>query len=229
MKKFTSTFKRLGEVQLPVFAGVRVMMMPILIGRADSVPDSIGDWRPVLSGLFEKFPKHEGEIGYVTIDEKHLAAGQTHRRAGLHVDGVFQGGAGGWGGGSPGGPWASKSSGMVLVSSPAGCRAWNQKFEGEPGPEGECDHLRDQLKDEGTILEPGVAYWCGGLCVHESMPQRKRTKRQFLRLSLPSKAPWFEGYTENPLGVKPAGEILPRRPFMDYQDPSPILAGVPMS
>jgi hypothetical protein len=47
------------------------------------------------------------------------------------------------------------------------------------------------------------------------MPMKTATKRQFVRLSLPSDGPWFEGYTENPLGIKPPVEILPRREFMD--------------
>ncbi len=221
--KFKSVFRKLGSVKLPNFNGDRIMMMPVLIGDKSSLPESIDRWIPTITSLFEHFPKHGGKVGYVTIDEKYIPPGSTHRRRGLHVDGVYKGGAGGWGGG--GGAWASQSNGMVLVSNPAGCRAWNQEFEGTPGDEGECDHLSDQLDGEGMILEPGVAYWCGGFCVYESMPQTSSVKRQLLRLSLPSTAPWFEGYTKNPLGVEPSGPILPRRDFMDDE----ILAGVPMS
>ncbi len=60
-----------------------------------------------------------------------------------------------------------------------------------------------------------MVYWMHGLCVHESVPQYKTVPRQFVRLSLPSRAPWFEGYTENPYGVMPTGPILPRREFMN--------------
>jgi hypothetical protein len=59
---------------------------------------------------------------------------------------------------------------------------------------------------------PGVAYWCGPLTVHEALPMRQETARQFVRLSGPSDAPWHEGYTVNPLGIRPTGPIAPRRP-----------------
>ena len=71
------------------------------------------------------------------------------------------------------------------------------------------------------MLRPETAYWMNATCVHESLPMRSNTRRQLLRLSLPSTAPWFEGYTESPLGVKPTGPILPRRDtFMDWDQPA---------
>lgn len=172
---------------------------------------------PALSGMAD----FAGQVGYLTIDEKMVEPGETHRRRGLHVDGVYANGAGGWSGGSGGGGWGGgdapgmKATGMLTVSSVSGCRAWCQDFKGWPGAEGECDHLSDQCQDEScAVLSPSVAYWLDALCVHESLPMKARTPRQFVRLSLPSTAPWFDGYTENPLGVKPTGPILPRREFM---------------
>jgi hypothetical protein len=53
------------------------------------------------------------------------------------------------------------------------------------------------------------------MCVHESVPVATDTERTFVRLSMPSTAPWFEGYTVNPKGILPTGPILPRRTFMD--------------
>ena len=103
-----------------------------------------------------------------------------------------------------------------MVSSHVGCRAWNANLTGWPGWEGECDHLAPQLPNESAVVfEAGKAYWVDGMCVHESIPMDMSTARAFVRLSLPSMAPWFEGYTENPLGIKPSGKILPRRTFMD--------------
>lgn len=52
-----------------------------------------------------------------------------------------------------------------------------------------------------------------GLCVHESVEQKEDCERIFVRLSMPSAAPWFEGYTKNPLGILPTGKILPKREF----------------
>jgi hypothetical protein len=209
---FNSEFNRVGQVQLPEFSGTRVMMMPVIIGEPESVP--IPAYKKAVAALFDMADRcHAGKVGYLTIDEKIVRAGETHRLQGLHVDGVYKGQWGGWGGG--GGGWGSVSTGMLTVASLPGCRAWRGTFNGLPGLEGECEHLRDQLPDEGTLFGAGDVFWVSGLCVHESVPMAQETPRQFVRLSMPSGAPWFEGYTENPLGVKPRGPILPRRPQMD--------------
>lgn len=210
---FTSEFRQVGEIQLPPFTDTRVMMLPIFIGDKDSLPDFMSHYRWTAHRLFGMTsPVHHGKVGYLTVDEKVVETDQTHRRAGLHVDGgTSRGMDRGWGGG--GRPWAA--NGMLTVSSHIGCRAWAQDFSGEPEEEGNCEHLRGQLTSDGTLLTPGVVYWLGALCVHESTPQPSPVRRQFVRLSMPSTAPWYDGYTENPLGVKPTGQILPRRVFMD--------------
>lgn len=208
---FESKFEVHGSIYLPEWSGVRVMMLPIELGKIDSLPDSLKQWKPTMVKMFELAPNKFG-IGYLTIDEKIVPAGDTHRRSGLHVDGVFNGSSGGWGGGGGGG-WGS--NGMLTVASHVGCRAWNQTFIGWPGKDGECDHLADQCGTP-TVFKAGVVYQLDGLCVHESLEQKENVPRQFVRLSMPSTAPWFEGYTENPKGVKPTGPILPRRKFMDY-------------
>jgi hypothetical protein len=217
---FESLFERVGEVQLPEFSGVRVMMLPVIVGDVESLPAFVENYKTLFRSLCEaqQALAHHGEVGYLTIDEKIVEPSSTHRRGGLHVDGVYQGSAGPWGGGfgRPGGSWGSVGNGMLTVSNPAGCLAYRKTFVGWPGMEGECDHLADQCtEDAATMFEPNVLYWVDGLCVHESVPMTVRTPRQFVRLSLPSDGPWFEGYTENPLGVKPTGEILPPRVFMN--------------
>jgi hypothetical protein len=187
------------------------MMMPVILGDMKSVPDILHHYKPALEALFD-MGGHKNSVGYVTIDEKLLAPGDTTRRPGLHVDGVYHGRMGAWGGG---GPWGSVGNGMLTASSYPACKAWNQTFFGMPGPEGECNHLKDCLReDKGHMFKAGEVYWLDGLCVHESLPVTEHVVRQFIRVSLPSNGPWFEGYTENPLGVKPSGPILPPREFM---------------
>lgn len=213
-QKFVSKFERRGIVRLPDPQGTRIMMMPIVLGDVASVPDAYKDWHAVLLALFETAAQHNGQVGYLTIDEKLVEAAETHRRAGLHVDGVHNGSTGAWGGG--GGGWGSVGNGMLTVASHVGCQAWNQEFEGLTDNEGGCEHLRSQCRDENkAVFGPGEVFWLDGLCVHESIKQPRPVFRQFLRLSMPSCAPWFDGYTVNPLGVQPTGPILPRRIFMD--------------
>lgn len=210
---FQSEFKRVGHVAFPKFSGLRVMMMPVRLGDEATVP---APYQDMMRQLFALCPEQAGKVGYLTIDEKFVPAGEPHRLGGAHVDGIFEGKAGGiWGGEpSPGGGWGSARTGMLTVASEVGCRAWQGTVDGWPGFEGECAHLVDQL-GKPTVFQPGDVYWLGGLCVHESMPQPKRLPRQFVRLSMPSEAPWFEGYTPSPVGVAPTGPILPRRRQMD--------------
>ena len=211
MKNFSSRYERLAPIQFPHWTGVRIMMLPFLLEDIESLPDSLRHWAGATKQLCNLSHIKAG-VAYLTIDERIVAAGDSHRRGGLHVDGVGSDGmAGAWGGGG-GGPWAKK--GMLLASNPAGCRAYNQDFEGQPASNGECEHLRTQCGD-GELLEPNVAYWCDGLCVHESLPFQQDTQRTLVRLSMPSDAPWYQGYTRNPKGIKPTGPILPQREFQN--------------
>lgn len=283
---FQSVVDPIGNVLLPDFTGLRIMMMPFLLEDvAGSIPESMRQWKPAISRMLEKAPKSKG-VAYLTIDEAMVKAGETHRRPGLHVDGIgpspetiyggwggggtpFIGswggggnypppppvapkpvappkppkfvptpenpGYGGWGGGhwKPGvGGWGSgmssqltgihgggrqskeeaRMTGMLVAASVYGCRGWDQEVDGFPLAEGVCEHLRPQLRDESQIrMLAGQAYFCSPLAVHESVPMVRDTKRQFVRISMPSDAPWYDGYTVNPLGVLPEGPIHPAR------------------
>ncbi len=215
-EEFDSLCRKVGGVELPGFTGVRVMMMPVVIGDLDKVPAQLQMWQQTLKELFDMADPFTGQIGYLTIDEKRVKPGHSHRRMGYHVDGVHDGGVGGWGGGRGGG-WGSVGTGMLTVASHIGCRAWNKVgVKGWPDKEGGCEHLANQFAPQDAIVfQPNEVYWLDGLCVHESLLQPAPVLRQFVRLSMPSEAPWFEGYTKNPHGVEPTGPVLPRRQFMD--------------
>lgn len=228
------------NIPLPAFRGLRILMMPIIYGDPESVPDK--DCLPMLEAMGKVFQSHKGQVVYLTVDQKRVQPGKTHRRPGLHVDGYPHtltdarfsqmpevhgiwagyahggtwGGGGGWGGGKGPMYWFD-GTGLLTVSSVVGCRAWNQEFQGDPKPEGDCDHLRAECRPEcEVVLQPNTLYWMNPSCVHESMPMDVETERTFVRLSLPSKCDWYEGCTPNPLGIKPTGKINRRRTaFMD--------------
>lgn len=214
---FESKFFFKGLVEFPQYSGTRVMMMPLLLGNMETIPEMLKHYKDFIYSLFKMTdPNHYGKVGYLTIDEKEVQGGKTHRRMGLHVDGVYNASCGGWGG--DGGGWGSVSTGMLTVASAPGCKAYSQPFSGVIGKDGECDLIKDQcLEDSSKLFESNHVYWLSGLTVHESVPMERTIKRQFVRLSMPSKAPWFQGYTENPLGIKPTGSILPRREFMSIK------------
>lgn len=53
------------------------------------------------------------------------------------------------------------------------------------------------------------SFWCNATCVHESFLMKEDCERTFVRLSMPNDAPWYNGYTKNPKGIKPTGVIIP--------------------
>lgn len=208
----TSTFRKIWNhtpLEFPEFTGTRIMMMPVRLGYGYGVPTPYSIILYHLYSVMER--RFFNEIGYLTIDEQDLDVGKTLRRPGWHVDGYYHGNCGAWGGGGGnGGSWGSVGNGMLLVSNTSHCEAVLGMAEGEPGPEGECEHR--QIRGLGhTLFEPGEVYWLDGGCIHRSLEVTEPTRRQLVRLSMPSSGPWFEGYTENPEGILPSNEILPAR------------------
>ena len=215
MKGFTSTGYKVGNIKhlFPKFTRVRVMMMPFYAQDLETIPESIAGYKNAIREMLKGTPEHckfwDGNTAYLTIDEKELEHGQCQRKEGLHIDGMYRGQlAGAWGG--SGGGWGSCGNGMLLASNTDDlCKMWLGDFDGVPINDGDCEHLRGQLasKDEFSFKE-GDVVWADGMCVHQSFAPTKATKRQFIRISLPNNSPWFVGYTENPLGIKPSGEII---------------------
>lgn len=208
-------YEPLGSVPMPsTYPDTGIMHMPLVLGEAPPVPAA---FVATIRALYAYCTEHHGSVGYVTIDARDLAPNETHRRAGIHVDGVFQGSAGSWGGG--GGGWGSATTGMLTVADAPGCRIWDCVVSPAAcGPDGEVEHLRNLL-GEGHTMSPGTAYRVHGLAPHESFAAPVRRRRAFVRLSMPSTAPWFDGYTPSPCGVRPTGPILPRRKYMERKQP----------
>ena len=196
-----STISSQGVIELPKPSNIRIMMMPFMFRDVrGSLPGNLQAW---VGPLEEMIGDRESEldVAYLTIDEAFVKRGEHHRRPGLHVDG-----AGGWGGGT----WGT--SGMLVTASHFACRAWNQDFEGEVGDEGDCEHLRPQLREDAIIdLIPGQFFHLNRTAVHETFVMPEDALRQFVRISEPNDSPWFANYTPNPTGVEPLGEILPSR------------------
>jgi hypothetical protein len=217
-------------------------MMPLRIEDIETLPNDLAHYKQTVLDLIAVSPVQKG-VAYLTIDERQLKAGQTLRLRGLHVDGL----------GAEGkldmSVWATSGvqyeckqhwndakrcwyesaagiGGMVMVSTPSGCRAWNKNFEGKIEKDGDCEKLRDQFPDEeATVLEDSVAYWCNAGCVHESMEMGFDTPRQFVRLSMPNTAPWYQGYTRNPKGVEPTGPIISMRAMFRPHEKEVVLKG----
>lgn len=200
-----------GKVVFPKPSNLRILMMPIDLGDPSSIPPVLDDWKSLLETMIAVGPYQKG-VGYITIDQMIVRAGVPHRRPGLHVDGVGPEGYthGGWGGGG----WSGRKS-FLVAASQLGCRAWDVDFgQYDMVADGDCEHLRHLCPMLASFeLQPYRIYEIGRLTPHETFGLPYNTARQFIRLSSPStEAPTHEGLTENPLGVRHTGEILPSRP-----------------
>jgi len=51
---FKSDLKKLGTVELPVFNGTRIMMMPFLLEDVMSIPGDLARWRSFIASITTK-------------------------------------------------------------------------------------------------------------------------------------------------------------------------------
>ena len=195
-----SFFKDVGAARFPIATGLRVMMLPFLLQDVNrSLPRHCRQYSRLVESMLEHAHVGAG-VGYLTIDEAEVRDGETHRRPGIHVDGC-----GVWG---RGGGYAY--DGMLVAASDVGCQAWTGVYDSEPGYDGDCEHLRREI-GEPTVMQAGRVYSCGGMTVHEALPMKATTRRQFVRISLPNDRDWHDGYTRNPEGIEPTGRVAARR------------------
>lgn len=62
-------------IQFPNFTGVRCLMMPYVQGYSSSVPDAYSPYKGIIDSVFLR----KGDIGFLTIDESPVRAGNPHR------------------------------------------------------------------------------------------------------------------------------------------------------
>lgn len=96
---FNSMYRKLwnhSPIVFPEFSETRIMMMPVRLGDLAGVPENYHSVLKQLYAVMES--RFAGQIGYLTIDEREIPAGETLRRSGLHVDGYYHGRCGAWGG-----------------------------------------------------------------------------------------------------------------------------------
>lgn len=220
---FKSIAYKTGNINFPKFSHTRIMMMPFYLHDLDTIPNTLNHYKNVIKELIKQIPNHvefyEDTPAYLTIDERFVPKNTIQRNPGLHVDGMYQGTtAGPWSGtGTDPGSWGNVGNGMLLASNTSNTvNIYIGDVIGNPINDGDCEHLREQLPYlSKQSPKQGEVYWADGFNMHESLPVKKDTYRQFIRISLPNDGVWFEDYTHNPLGIKPKGKILP--PRLDQQ------------
>ena len=193
-----SKSKMIKKMSLPEWKGDRVYMHEFDMANP-SLPVGYERWNNVLNEIIASSPKQTGKA-YITIDEKIVKKGESHRRGGPHTDGNYifgwGGGGGGWLTGEDGRflprekheeQYCSEKGGMLIVSSYKSCKGWNGEFEGQPNQGGDCSHL-DLSKMECYEMESNNLYWGNSTFIHESLPVQEDVKRQLIRITLPADA-----------------------------------------
>jgi hypothetical protein len=190
-----SKSKMIKPISLPEWKGDRVYMYEFEMSNP-VLPKKYKRWEPLINEIIESAPKKTGKA-YLTIDEKIVKKGESHRRGGPHTDGNYLfgwGGGSGWLTGEDGRflprekheqQYCSDKGGMLIVSSYEACDGWNGDFHGQPNQGGDCSHL-DLSNMEKFRLKKNTLYWGNSTFIHESLPLDKDVKRQLVRITLPA-------------------------------------------
>ena len=189
-------FEKMNKIIFPEYTGIKVNMMPILMGIDDSIPKDLHKYLPLINNC--KFDK-ESTV-YLSIHESIVEQGKTQRRVGIHTDGTS---ANSWGGGGWGG--SSKNKGIYIASTDGRCKVWDCSTTNVDGHGGVLHSLDDIISSD---MEENVLYWMTDRTPHESLPSLTTSVRQWFRLVSSDIGVWFsEHSTHNPMGVKPTSPI----------------------
>jgi hypothetical protein len=187
------------------------------MGDEDTLPVEYLQYWPLIEAC--QLPLAEiGKVGYLTIHESEVRAGQAQRRPGLHCEspgsvlnesGQYTNDRIDWGCGIVRGDRSTVRGGIYMASNvPNSSRLWDIKVRSPVvGKLGDLEHLRDLLGD-GKVLEADKMYWLTDATPHESLRLSSSTHRQFFRLVTSSLSAWYpEHSTPNPRGVIPDPKI----------------------
>lgn len=203
------------RVKFPEPRGLNVNMMPVVMGDAESVPEELRGYLP----LIKKCDFWPGSVVYLTVNESVVEAGETQRRPGIHTDafkwpGSWMGGqpdgkwGGGWGGGKFGGAnqMSHHTEGIYIASTDGQTRVWLDETD-DVDQHGRV--LHDMAGIGSFVCKGNGLYWLSDRTPHEGLPALRTGMRQFFRLVSENVGVWFSRHnTPNPLGVKPSCRIV---------------------
>ena len=210
------------EVKFPKPRGLHVNMMPFVIGDAASIPRDLRGYLRLLASC--PISRGEwGQVGYLTIDERHVEKGASQRRPGIHVESVLLTADAGW--------WPMEGRPMTLAwgagqvleddvaaghlegglfmatNLPGSCRVWNRRLDPRLFGTQDFEPLRPFLGD-GYDLDANELVWITDQTPHESCVLPSASPRQFFRFVTSKVDVWYADHsTPNPLGVQVPGHV----------------------
>lgn len=192
---YNSECVALNNVKFPEFHGERHYMVKFF--KDQGLPSQLTRYQDSVDAMLLNIDVQDNPI-FITIDEKLISKGDSHRRGGIHIDGYWieelhahRGGghrmnANGWDTG--GGRWNDKGDfvvpeSIVLASSVSTCKGWVGKYDGIIGDKGDCAHI-DTSNMKSFMLDENIVYRGNVMFVHESMPVEYDTERTLIRLNI---------------------------------------------
>lgn len=85
---FLSKIVLVKKIQLPKFKQTHLYMHEIDLSQKVNLPNEFKDYESIAQKMIDCSPVKEG-IAWITIDNKFVSKGRTHRRGGPHVDGNY--------------------------------------------------------------------------------------------------------------------------------------------
>lgn len=207
-----TAIRQLGRVSFPEFTGERVYMHEFT--KKGGLPKHLQRWQDTVDAMLEGVTA-EGPI-FLMVDQAPVQACATHRRPGMHIDGIWEPGI------SAHQPAPSHRTSpppthrtlprhvtptrlpqhftsppmhlmrdedelLILASDVLGCAAYEGEWHDTPGVGGDCSHF-DRHGLHRVDMEPGIA-WAGDAMsmLHESIPVDRNCLRTVVRLNVKGK------------------------------------------
>jgi len=199
----------LKTITFPTVTGVKCNMMPFIQGDSKSLPDEYKPYSEIIDNSFLE----KGEIGYLTIDESYVVAGDSQRGytiedhgRNVHIEVGHCELGNRWGGGGGNG-WGGRATTLleddtqVLIANNISdtCRVWDE-IERTHTKDGDLGHIIDKYpEDSGVLLKAGELAKISIFTPHECINQTISGMRQFFRIVGKGVTGREEYFTTNPL------------------------------
>ena len=195
--RYKSIVMQRGEVQFPEFTGERVYMRGFY--QKGGLPSDLARWQKTIDQMLDGFDIDK-EI-FVTLDQKLVLAGKTHRRPGRHIDGYWSDGK--WKStpgkhiadiDNPDQSWGKATfrspEALILASDVTAALAYSGTWMGNCGDKGDCSHidvsgLKVHMMTANNVFAGNVTM------LHDSIPMPVDTPRTLVRINVPGWQPVF--------------------------------------
>ena len=179
-----------GQMNFPDYAGLRCYMMPFIQGRGESLPDAYSGYSDVVDAFH--LSGQAGHLGYITIDESIVDAGQSQRgygvgRRSIHTEACLSDDRLSWG---PAPTWGASSyvrldtDLRVLIANSLHdtCMVWDTEVTATT-VDGDLSFRSAEFPVEGgRSMASGEVMEIGIFTPHECIPQKVSGPWQFFRI-----------------------------------------------